>query len=111
MLSVAACVPLTRAKCAAFSAPMFLFGGLVDFGIDATNLTFVSLRVTMVSIGILQSFVFDFLLFRRSARPALRASLVTWFDGFGATAGAAKDAASDGSEDALAATACVEINH
>ena len=91
-------------ECAAFTAPMFLFGGLVDYGIDATNLTYVSLRVTMVSIGILQSFVFDFLFFRRSARPALRASLVAWFDGFGATAGAAKDAASDGSEDALAAT-------
>ena len=73
-------------ECAAFTAPMFLFGGLVDYGIDATNLTYVSLRVTMVSIGILQSFVFDFLFFRRSARPALRTALISWFDGFDATA-------------------------
>ena len=44
-------------ECAAFTAPIFLFGGLVDYGIDATNLTYVSLRVTMVSIGILQNHV------------------------------------------------------
>ena len=54
---------------------------------------------------ILQSFVFDFLFFRRSARPALGTSLVAWFDGFSATASSAADAAETGSEDALAATA------
>ena len=36
----------------------------------------------MVSIGIAQTFIFDFILFRRSHRPALRKMTLDWFQKF-----------------------------
>ncbi|CAH0369481.1 unnamed protein product [Pelagomonas calceolata] len=47
----------------------------------------------MVSIGIAQTFIFDFILFRRSHRPALRKMTLDWFQKLAAACRAAAEAA------------------
>ena len=59
----------------------------------------------MVTIGIAQGFILDFVLWRRSARPALRGAVRDWFDGLAKTLGSAAAAAEGPERDASLADA------
>ena len=75
--------------------------GLIGFSKNSIRLDYVSLRITMVSIGIAQTFIFDFILFRRSHRPALRKMTLGWFEKFAAACQAAADAAAEPNDEKI----------
>ena len=71
-------------QCSAYSTAIFLFGGLVDYSAGsskAVNAAFISNRIAMVSIGIIEVTILELVAFawRPGARSALASATRLWY--------------------------------
>ena len=70
-------------QCSAYSTAIFLFGGLIDYSTKdkAVNAAFISNRIAMVSIGIIEVTILEVVAFawRPGARSALASATRLWY--------------------------------
>ena len=64
-------------QCSAYSTAIFLFGGLIDYSTKdkAVNAAFISNRIAMVSIGIIEVTILELVAF--AWRPGARSALAS----------------------------------